>query len=117
MVRLVIAAALCLFAFAAAAQEYAGTWTAKNSTGSVITLTLRQDGPGGVSGKLEGNGHVFDVEAEVRADGLQGLVMREDALVHMTGRIHEQKLWIVLRQPGPDGMPDEATRRVIRFSR
>lgn len=108
---------MLLFPAAALAQDYAGSWVAKNSSGAVITLTLEHDGPGGVSGKLEGNGHTFDVEAEVRADGILGIVSSEQALVHLTGRVNGPTLFIVLREPGPNGEPNEQTRRVIRFSR
>ena len=117
MTRFVLTVVALFLSANAFAQEYDGKWTAMNPAGKPITLTLEQTGPGGVSGKLEGNGHVFDVEAEIRADGIQGLVMREDALVHLTGRIHERMLWIVLREPGPDGLPDDQTRRIIRFTR
>lgn len=115
--RLFLLVALCLASFAAAAQDYAGKWLARNSAGTEITLTLRQDGPGGFSGTLEGSGHTFDVAGEIRADGIFGLVTSEQALVHLAGRINEGLLYVVLLQPGPDGAPDDQTRRVIRFSR
>jgi hypothetical protein len=108
---------LLLASSAALAQEYAGTWVAKNSAGAVITLRLQQDGPGGFTGTLEGSGHKFDVEGEIRADGILGLITSEQALVHLAGRINDGTLFIVLREPGPDGQPDDSTRRVIRFSR
>jgi hypothetical protein len=110
-------ALLLAVAAPALAQSYAGTWTARNSAGVVITLTLKQEGPGGVSGKLEGSGHAFDVEAEIRADGILGIVTSDEALVHLAGRIHGETLFIVLREPGPGGEPDDETRRVIRFAR
>ena len=109
--------ALWLASGAALAQDYAGRWQARNSAGTEITLTLRQDGPGGFSGTLEGSGHRFDVEGEIRADGIFGLVTSEQALVHLAGRITDGTLYVVLLQPGPNGEPDDKTRRVIRFSR
>lgn len=115
--RLFLFLVLACAALAARADDYAGKWQARNSAGAIITLTLQLNGPGGFSGKLEGSGHTFDVEGEVRADGILGLVTSNDALVHLVGRINEGTLYIVLRQPGPDGAPDDDTRRIIRFSR
>lgn len=102
---------------APAAAQYAGTWVAKHPSGGTVTLTLEQEGPGGVTGKLEGNGASFEVDAEVRADGLLGLVSSDEAMVLLTGRIHGATLYIVLMEPGPDGQPNVQSRRVIQFSR
>lgn len=115
--RLVLFLALACASLAALAQDYAGKWQARNAAGTVITLTLQLSGPGGFSGTLEGSGHKFDVEGEVRADGILGLVTSNEALVHLSGRINDGTLYIVLREPGPDGAPDDQTRRLIRFSR
>ena len=117
MGRFALAVAALFACASAAAQDYSGKWTATNSTGTVITLTLQQDGPGGVTGKLEGSGHAFDVDAEVRADGLMGLVSGNEAMVYLTGRIIDGTLNILLMEPGPNGDPDPETRRVIRFKR
>jgi hypothetical protein len=117
MGRFALAVAAFLFSLGAAAQEYAGTWTATNSSGAVITLTLEQPGPGAVLGILEGNGHKFEVEAEVRADGILGTVSSEQAMVFIGGRLHPTGLLIELMEPGPDGQPNQQTARHIRFSR
>ena len=116
-IRVVFVLAAWLAAGPALAQEYAGTWVAKHPSGGTVTLKLEQQGPGEVIGTLEGNGASFEVDAEVRADGLQGLVSGEDAMVHLTGRITGTTLFIVLIEPGPDGQPDMQSRRVIRFSK
>jgi hypothetical protein len=101
----------------ALAQEYAGTWVARHPNGGTVTLKLEQQGPGEVIGTLEGNGASFDVDAEVRADGLVGMVSSNEAMVHLTGRITGLTLFIVLIEPGPGGQPDLQSRRVIRFSK
>lgn len=106
-----------LAAAPALAQEYAGTWVARHPNGGTVTLKLEQQGPGEVVGTLEGNGASFDVDAEVRADGLVGMVSSNDAMVHLTGRITGPTLFIVLIEPGPGGQPDLQSRRVIRFSK
>jgi hypothetical protein len=117
MARLGWALAALFFFSSAFAQEYAGTWTATHPNGSVVVLRLEQHGPGGVTGKLEGSGTSFDVDAEVRADGLVGLVSGDNAMVYLTGRISGETLNVLLMQPKPNGEPDESTRRIIRFTR
>ena len=117
MGRFALAMVAFLFSLGVSAQEYAGTWTAKHPNGSVVVLKLEQHGPGGVTGKLEGNGASFEVDAEVRADGIVGMVSSADAMVHLTGRINGENLFIVLIEPGPGGEPDLKSRRVIRFSK
>lgn len=109
---------LLVLATAAFAQnEYAGKWTARHPNGGVVTLTLEQQGPGEVVGKLEGSGASFDVDAEVRADGIVGMVTSAQAMVHMTGRITGTTLYVLLVEPGANGEPNWETRRVITFTR
>lgn len=43
---------------------------ARNPQGNVVTMTLKQDKQGKVSGTLSGQGLTFTVEAEVRPEGL-----------------------------------------------
>ncbi len=116
--RLAAVLALALaFPAAALAQEYAGTWVARHPNGGTVTLTLQQQGPGEVVGTLEGNGASFEVDAEVRADGIVGMVSSAEAMVHLTGRITGPTLFIVLIEPGPGGQPDLQSRRLIKFSK
>jgi hypothetical protein len=112
-----LALALALAAAPAAAQGYAGTWVARHPGGGSVTLTLQQPGPGEVVGTLEGSGASFEVDAEVRADGIVGMVSSADAMVHLTGRINGENLFIMLIEPGAGGQPDLQSRRVIRFSK
>ena len=109
-------AALFLFS-SAFAQEYAGTWTAKHPNGGSLTLKLEQPGPGAVMGTLEGNGHSFDVSAEVTAEGFIGLVTSPDAMIYIGGEIRSPFLFVELMEPKADGEPNKDSRRVIRFSR
>ena len=115
--RVVLLVAAWLAAAPALAQEYAGTWVARHPGGGSVTLKLEQQGPGEVVGTLEGNGASFEVDAEVRADGIVGMVSSADAMVHLTGRITGPTLFIVLIEPGPNGQPDLESRRVIKFSK
>ncbi|MGQ0546501.1 MAG: hypothetical protein ACT4P3_14395 [Betaproteobacteria bacterium] len=100
-----------------AQNEYAGTWTARHPNGGTVTLVLEQQGPGEVAGRLEGNGASFDVDAEVRADGIVGMVSGNEAMVYLTGRLSGNTLLVMLVEPGPNGQPNMQTARQIRFSR
>jgi hypothetical protein len=101
----------------ALAQEYAGTWVARHPNGGTVTLKLEQQGPGEVVGTLEGNGASFDVDAEVRADGLVGMVSGAEAMVYLTGRLSGATLQVMLVEPGPGGQPNMQSARQIMFSR
>ncbi len=108
-----------LFAtFGAAAQEYAGTWVARHPNGGEVILTLQQQGPGEVIGKLEGSGASFDVDAEVRADGFVGMVSSAQAMVFLTGKLSgPDALQVMLVEPDADGEPNMQTVRQINFRR
>jgi hypothetical protein len=106
------------FPAAALAQEYAGTWVARHPNGGTVTLKLEQQGPGEVIGTLEGNGASFEVDAEVRADGLVGMVSGAEAMVYLTGRLSgTTTLQVMLVEPGPGGQPNMQSARQIMFSR
>lgn len=105
------------FPAAALAQEYAGTWVARHPNGGTVTLKLEQQGPGEVIGTLEGNGASFEVDAEVRADGLVGMVSGAEAMVYLTGRLSGTTLQVMLVEPGPGGQPNMQSARQIMFSR
>lgn len=115
--RLVLLLLLALAALPAAAQEYAGTWVARHPGGGTVTLKLQQQGPGEVVGTLEGNGASFEVDAEVRADGLVGMVSGNEAMVYLTGRLSGTTLQVMLVEPGPGGEPNLKSARQIKFSR
>jgi len=106
-----------LLAATPALAQYAGTWVARHPGGGAVTLTLEQQGPGEVVGKLEGNGASFEVDADVRADGLVGMVSGAEAMVYLTGRLAGEHLQIMLVEPGPGGEPNMRSARQIVFSR
>jgi hypothetical protein len=109
---------LLLASSAALAQEYAGTWVARHPGGGSVTLTLQQQGPGEVIGKLEGSGASFDVDAEVRADGFVGMVSGPEAMVYVSGRLAgPDALQLLLVEPGADGQPNMQSARQINFTR
>ena len=118
MSRLCAALAAFLFSVSALAQDYAGTWTAKNPAGATITLTLKKDPNGDYEGKLEGTGATFNVEAEAKPDGLFGMITGENAMVFLMGELDgAARLKIMLMEPGPTGDPNVQSARQINFSR
>lgn len=117
MSRLLAALAAIFFSVSALAQDYAGTWTARNPAGATITLTLRKDANGDYEGKLEGTEATFNVEAEARPDGLFGMVTGESAMVFLLGDLVGAQLRIMLMEPGPTGDPNVQSARQINFSR
>jgi hypothetical protein len=115
--RLLAAAAALFLTASALAQDYAGTWTAKNPAGQVVTLTLRKDPNGEYEGRLDGGASSFKVEAEAKPDGLFGMVTGEGAMVFLMGELDGARLRVLLMEPGPTGDPNVQSARQINFSR
>ena len=68
MLRAVLLSATLLACAPALAQNYGGTYTAKNASGGNVMLTLTQDGQKRVSGTLTGHGNS---SLQVQADRLR----------------------------------------------
>jgi len=117
MRRTAIVVLSLLVAAPAAAQNYAGAWSARHPSGSAITLTLAQDARGEVTGKLEGNGNSFEIEAEAKPEGLLGMVIGDNAMVYLMGKLSGAQLRILLVEPGPGGQPNMQSAREIVFAR
>lgn len=97
-----------------AAENFAGTYTARNPAGNVVTLTLEQDAQGKVSGTLSGQGTSFKVEAEVRPEGLLGMLTGESGSLFLISRLRGNELDVVLAEQGPNGQPNmQATRQFV----
>lgn len=105
---------LACCAAALAAENYAGTYTTRNPQGNVVTLTLKQNAQGRVSGTLTGQGTTFKVEAEVRPEGLLGTVSGESGTLFIMSRLNGAQLQVLLAEPGPGGQPNmQATRQIV----
>jgi hypothetical protein len=112
MLRAALSIALLCGAPAFAADNFAGTYTARNPQGNVVTLTLKQDAQGKVSGTLSGQGLTFKVEAEVRPEGLVGMLSGEGGTLFLISRLRGAELDVLLAEPGPTGQPNmQATRQ------
>jgi hypothetical protein len=114
MLRVVLSIALLCGAPAFAADNFAGTYTARNPQGNVVTMTLKQDKQGKVSGTLSGQGLTFTVEAEVRPEGMIGTLSGESGMLFLISRLRGAELDVLLAEPGPTGQPNmEATRQFV----
>jgi len=73
MLRAVLLSAALFASASAFAQNYGGTYTAKNASGGNVMLTLTQDGQKRVSGTLTGHGNSsLQVQARAESEGLRG---------------------------------------------
>ncbi len=114
MLRAVLSIALLCCAPAFAADNFAGTYTARNPQGNVVTLTLKQDKQGKVSGTLSGPGLTFKVEAEVRPEGLVGMLSGESGTLYLISRLRGAELDVLLAEPDSAGQPNmQATRQFV----
>lgn len=115
-----LAAALCV-SMSAAAQSYAGTYTARNPegatvTGATITLTLRQDVQGAVAGTFSVDGAALAVHGEVTEDGLLGMVVGEGTRLYILARHEAGRLVVVLAEPNAVGLPNLQAARELVFT-
>jgi hypothetical protein len=114
MLRAALSIALLCCAPAFAADNFAGTYTARNPQGNVVTLTLKQDKQGKVSGTLAGQGLTFTVEAEVRPEGLIGTLSGDSGMLFLISRLRGAELDVLLAEPTPTGQPNmQATRQFV----
>jgi hypothetical protein len=102
----------------ALAQDYSGTYTAKNSSGGTVTLTLEQDGDKRASGTLTGHGSSsLQVQARVESDELRGTAGNAFGMLYLTGRLKDEALSIVLAEPDVGGKPNPKRATSLRLAR
>lgn len=115
--------ATCLFAAwfacaAALAQDYGGTYTAKNASGGTVMLTLTQDGDKRASGSLTGHGrNSLQVQARIESEGLRGTAGNSFGMLYLTGRLKGEELSIVLTEPDLGGKPNPQRATLLRLAR
>jgi hypothetical protein len=110
-----LAAALAACAGGANAQNYGGTYTAKNASGGTIMLTLTQDGER-AKGSLTGHGRAsLQVQARVEGDGLRGTAANSFGMLYLTGRLKGEELSLVLSEPDLGGKPNPQRTTLLRL--
>ena len=118
MLRAVLLSAALFASASVSAQNYGGTYTAKNASGGNVMLTLTQDGSKRVSGTLTGHGNnSLQVQARVEGDGLRGTAANSFGMLYVTGRLDGEELSIVLTESDLGGKPNPQKARELRLAK
>lgn len=100
------------------AQDYAGTYTAKNASGGTLILTLAQNARERASGTLTGHGRSsLQVQARIGSDGLQGTAANSFGMLYLSGRLKGDELSIVLTEPDVGGKPNPQRATLLRLTK
>jgi hypothetical protein len=118
MLRAVLLYAALFACAPALAQNYGGSYTAKNASGGNLMLTLTQDGQKRVSGTLTGHGSSsLQVQARVEGEGLRGTAANSFGMLYLTGRLDGDELSIVLTESDLGGKPNPQKARELRLAK
>lgn len=118
MLRAACLSAALLACAPALAQNYGGTYTAKNASGGTVMLTLAHDDQKRVSGTLTGYGsRSLHVQARVEADGLRGTAANNFGMLYLTGRLSGEELRIVLTEADVGGKPNPQRATELRLAK
>jgi hypothetical protein len=111
-------AALVICASALARSDYGGTYTAKNSSGGTMTLTLTHEGESRVSGTLTGHGNSsLHVQARLEGDALRGTAGNAFGMLYLTGRLEGEEISLVLTESDLGGKPNPRRASELRLAR
>jgi hypothetical protein len=118
MLRAACLSAALIACAPALAQDYGGTYTAKNASGGTVTLTLAHDDQKQVSGTLTGHGsRSLQVHARVESDGLRGTAGNNFGMLYLTGRLSGEELKIVLMEADLGGKPNPQRASELRLAK
>jgi hypothetical protein len=118
MLRAACLSAALLACAPALAQNYGGTYTARNASGGTVMLVLAHDEQKRVSGSLTGYGSSsLHVEARVESDGLRGTAGNNFGILYLTGRLNGEELSIVLTEPDVGGKPNPQRASELRLAK
>jgi hypothetical protein len=101
---------------AAAAQDFSGTYAAQAGAGPGITLILRQNAQGQVTGTLSGNTQ-FQIQAQAQGGQVMGYAVAPGGRLFLQGQLQGGGLVLALAEVGPDGQPQPQTARTVMLSR
>lgn len=118
MLRVICLSAGLAACASALAQDYGGTYTAKNASGGSVTLTLTHESDKQVSGTLTGHGsRSLQVQARVESDGLRGTAGNNFGMLYLTGRLSGEELKIVLMESDLGGKPNPQRASELRLAK
>lgn len=107
---------LVLAASASQSQTVTGRYSMTNPQGAPITLTLEADGPGKVKGALAGNGITFTVQGQTEGAAAAGTMRGTTGAAFFEAHRQGQQLQLIVVEAGPDGRPNYATARELKFT-
>lgn len=100
------------------AQDFSGTFSAPTGTGGTLTLVLRQNAQGQVTGTLILAGSTqFQVQAQLTNGQVMGYAVAAGGRLYLQGQLQEAGLILALAEVGPDGQPQPQTARTVMMSR
>jgi hypothetical protein len=118
MLRAACLSAAFLVCASALANNYGGTYTAKNPSGGTVTLTLAHDDAKQVQGTLTGHGSSsLQVHARLEADGLRGTAGNNFGMLYLSARLSGNELKIVLTEADVGGKPNPQRARELRLAK
>jgi hypothetical protein len=106
-----------LISHPAGAQEFTGAYTL-NFQEAVITLQLRQDPTGNLTGTLSGaNGATFHLNGKVEEDVAFGICSGEQGGAYFEAEMEGNNLFLTLVEAGANGIPDYSKSRQLTLVR
>ena len=118
MLRAACLTAALLACAPALAQDYGGTYTAKNASGGTVMLTLAHADKKSVSGTLTGYGkNSLEVHARVESDGLRGTAGNTFGILYLSGRLSGDELRLVLTESDVGGKPNPQRAAELRLAK
>lgn len=105
--------ALLLWPDPGAAQNFTGTYTVRAPAGNTVTLALRQDPSGRITGELSGNETVVRIEGRLEGGNLVGTASSNGQKGFAAASLSGDSLQFMLADFGPDGTPNFATAQAI----
>jgi len=118
MLRTLCLSAALLACAPALAESYGGTYTAKNSSGGTVTLTLTQDAQTRISGVLTGYGSSsLQLQARLEGGGLRGTAGNDFGMLFVEGRLSGEELSLVLTEADVGGKPNPKRASELRLAK
>jgi hypothetical protein len=108
---------ILLFAAPVDAQNYSGTFNARNDAGGVVTLVLTQDMAGQVTGTLASDGVSYVLNGVLEEGSVLGTVTAEQMGLYFAAEFDAGDLHLTLFEAGANNEPNYDTGQTIVFAR
>jgi hypothetical protein len=111
-----VSLALLAIPAAAFAQDFSGTYRLAAAGAAPITITLRQNAAGQVTGTLTGN-TAFQIQGQVQNGQLAAYASNRNGRLYLEAAVAGAQLQVAMAEVGPDGQPQAQTARTLVFDR